>query len=73
VGIHAKVPPGFWDDIVGRLRHRFGAGQFAQGILDALREVGLQLKKHFPAPDGPNSNELSNEISFEDPETNETN
>jgi uncharacterized membrane protein YgcG len=62
-GIDDKVGPGFWDAIAARLHDRFVAGEFTEGIVEAIDACGEQLKAHFPYQRG-DVNELSNEISI---------
>jgi len=59
VGIHAKVPDGFWDGVVASLSQAFKADRFADGICDAVSGIGAQLAKHFP-PRPDDANELPN-------------
>jgi uncharacterized membrane protein len=63
-GINEKVPAGFWDDIAARLTVRFKAGEFTDGIVDAIHSAGDELKAFFPRQSG-DVNELTNEISVD--------
>ena len=63
-GINERVPAGFWDDIAARLTVRFKAGEFTDGIVDAIHSAGEELKHFFPRQKD-DANELSNEISVE--------
>lgn len=64
-GIDAKVPPGFWDDVAARLRARFQAGEFTEGIVEAIGMGGEHLAAYFPrAVD--DRNELSDDIDVQD-------
>lgn len=63
-GIDAKVPAGFWDDIAARLTARFKAGEFTDGIVDAIHSAGEELRAFFPRAHG-DVNELTNDISIE--------
>lgn len=64
-GINTKVPANFWDETKNRMIEKFRQGQICEGICEAIREVGKQLKAFFPCqPD--DVNELSDEISFKD-------
>ncbi len=47
-GIHEKVPAGFWDEIAAKLTIRFKAGEFTDGIVDAIEAAGEHLAKYFP-------------------------
>ena len=62
-GINDVVPDTFWDDIKNNLQGKFRAGKFCEGICEAIRAAGLQLKIHFPYG-ADDKNELSDEISF---------
>ena len=63
-GINERVPAGFWDDIAARLTVRFKAGEFTDGIVDAIHSAGEELKAFFPRQHG-DVNELTNDISIE--------
>ena len=63
-GIDEKVPAGFWDDIAAKLTIRFKAGEFTEGIVDAIRSAGEHLGRYFPSAAG-NVNELPDEIDVE--------
>lgn len=63
-GIDEKVPAGFWDDIAARLTIRFKAGELTEGIVEAVRSAGEQLKQYFPRAEG-DVDELSNEVNIE--------
>lgn len=63
-GIDEKVPAGFWDDIAAKLTIRFKAGEFTDGIVDAIRSAGTHLSKFFPHKAG-DVDELSDQIDVE--------
>lgn len=63
-GIDEKVPAGFWDDIAARLTVRFKAGEFTEGIVDAIHSAGDELRAYFPRQSG-DVNELTNDISID--------
>ena len=63
-GINERVPAGFWDDIAARLTIRFKAGEFTEGIVDAIHSAGDELRTFFPRQKG-DVNELTNEISVD--------
>ena len=63
-GINERVPAGFWDDIAARLTVRFKAGEYTDGIVDAIHSAGEELKHFFPRQKG-DVDELTNEISVE--------
>lgn len=60
-GIHARVPAGTWDQVVGKLTTRVKAGQVGEGFIEAVNAIGAQLAAHFPAA-GVNPNELPDHL-----------
>jgi uncharacterized membrane protein len=63
-GIDAKVPAGFWDEIAARLTIRFRAGEFTEGIVEAVEAAGQHLKTYFPRS-ADDVNELPDDISVD--------
>jgi len=63
VGINQKVPEGFWDKISEMMLAYFQKGDFAKGLIEGVKEAGVQLKAHFPYQKD-DVNELSDDISF---------
>ncbi|HEX8155683.1 MAG TPA: TPM domain-containing protein [Thermoanaerobaculia bacterium] len=63
-GINEKVPAGFWDEIAAKLTIRFKAGEYTDGIVEAIRQAGEELHHFFPRASD-DVDELSNEISIE--------
>lgn len=61
-GVDAVVGGAGWNAIRDRMAARFRKGQFADGVTDAVRDVGAVLAKHFPAAPG-DRNELSDDLS----------
>lgn len=64
-GIHAAVTESFWDSIRNKMMDRFRENHFTEGLVEAVTETGIQLKKYFPYQTD-DKNELSDEISFND-------
>jgi uncharacterized membrane protein len=64
-GIDAVVPAGFWDDVAAGLTERFKAGQFTDGIVDAIRAAGTHLAAYFPRAEG-DVNELSDDLDVDE-------
>ena len=62
-GIHGCVAQRFWDQMHDEITSEFAAGNYFEGLRNAILKTGHELKKHFPI-DGENPNELTNEISF---------
>lgn len=63
-GINERVPAGFWDEIAARLTIRFKAGEYTDGIIDAIHSAGDELKAFFPR-NKDDVNELTNNISVD--------
>ena len=63
IGINQKVPSDFWNNVKEQLVQSFKAGQISEGICQAVRTVGKQLKTLFPYQSD-DVNELSDDISF---------
>ena len=61
-GIHAAVPPGFWEEMRNAMAGEFRCGRFCEGICHGITAIGHHLKAYFPGqPD--EKNELPDEIS----------
>ena len=63
-GIDDNVPAGFWDEIAARLTIRFQAGEFTDGIVEAIRSAGEQLRAFFPRATT-DINELPDDINID--------
>ncbi len=63
-GIHEKVGKDFWEKITGILQDYFKRGDYTGGLVEAIAEIGAQLKKYFPYQKD-DINELPDEISYE--------
>ena len=63
-GINEKVPAGFWDEIAAKLTIRFKAGEFTDGIVEAIHSAGEELLHFFPCAEG-DVDELANEINID--------
>lgn len=61
-GIDAVVPNNFWDTTKNIMQNHFKKGNFKQGIIDGVLQVGKELQAHFPWREN-DINELPNEIS----------
>lgn len=64
-GINAKVPDHFWDKIKDQMVAQFKAGKTCEGICQAVKAIGQQLKAYFPYSVD-DVNELPDDISFKD-------
>jgi uncharacterized membrane protein len=63
-GINEKAPAGFWDEIAAKLTIRFKAGEFTDGIVEAIHSAGDELRHDFPRGEG-DVDELTNEINID--------
>lgn len=63
VGINARVPENFWNDVLGLLKLHLAAGRAAEGLVEAVHMVGEKLRDHFPLQ-ADDRDELSNDVSF---------
>ncbi len=66
-GINAKVPENFWNEIRETVLACFKEEKITEGLMEGIRLAGEQLATHFPRLEG-DINELSNEISYGEPE-----
>jgi len=62
-GIDDKVPAGFWDEISNRMSTRFRAGEFTEGVVEAIEAAGAELHHFFPYH-AADVDELSNKVSY---------
>jgi uncharacterized membrane protein len=63
-GIHEKVGQEFWNGIAGHLSRHFREGNFTEGLVHGIGEVGRQLATHFPHDRSADVNELPDDIDF---------
>lgn len=63
-GINEKVAADFWDHIKEVILGYFKKEQFTEGLSKGIEMAGEKLKAYFPYQDN-DTNELSNEVSFE--------
>jgi uncharacterized membrane protein len=64
-GINAKVPTDFWASTKDLMRTHFAAGDYVGGLSQGIERAGLQLRQYFPHTGANDTNELSDEISFD--------
>ena len=64
-GINEIVPDNFWDDVKQNMEQHFKKGNFADGIIHGIGEVGQKLKEYFPYRKD-DTNELPDDISFDE-------
>jgi uncharacterized membrane protein len=63
-GIHQKVGDEFWTEIASAMSEHFRRGDFTEGIVRGVGEVGRKLAAHFPYERGSDVNELPDEVDF---------
>ena len=64
-GIHEKVGPEFWLQVVQQVSERFREGDFTSGLVKGIEEVGNQLSAHFPYEVASDVDELKDEVDFD--------
>ena len=62
-GIHSKVSPHFWDEVVQIMNEQFRQDRFSEGLTAGIEAIARRLQEYFPVRPG-NPNELTNEISY---------
>ena len=56
LAVHEKCGDQFWQGIAAKISPQLQAGQFTAAIVEAVREIGEVLARHFPrAPGGQNN------------------
>lgn len=65
--IHEHVGQHFWDDVLSQMQNHFKTGTYGNGIAEAVLAVGDKLKTRFPH-EADDKDELSDEISYDDPD-----
>lgn len=64
-GLARHVATAQWDGLVAGMRERFRAGQFEQGLAEAVAAVDTLLAQHFPLDGGrANPNELPDHVDL---------
>lgn len=62
-GINNKVDQSTWNSIRNEIQEKFKLGQYTEGLIFGINEVGKELTEHFPIkPD--DVNELSNKVNL---------
>lgn len=63
-GIHNKVGNEFWNAEVKKMISNFNRDNYAAGISEVVRDIGVALTKHFPYNSNTDKNELPDDIVF---------
>ena len=66
-GIHGHVGQAFWSDVAAQLGLAVRSGHATAGLLQAIRTIGDELARHFPAGAAGNPDELPNAIDLPRP------
>ncbi|HEU0208156.1 MAG TPA: TPM domain-containing protein [Candidatus Udaeobacter sp.] len=59
--VHEKCGPEFWQKTVERMRTHFQMERFSFALIEAVREIGSVLVRHFPKS-SKDTNELPNDV-----------
>jgi uncharacterized membrane protein len=62
-GIHAKVDADYWKTELDMMLAHFKKGEYAEGLIQVVTDIGEKLKAEFPYNADTDTNEVSNEIS----------
>lgn len=62
-GINKVVPDNLWNSIKENMGAAFSQGKYIDGLVEAIREAGVSLKRYFPYQSD-DVNEQPDEISF---------
>lgn len=62
-GINMKTADDFWESTENKMLEKFREGNYAEGLAEAIKTAGYQLKEHFPYEED-DLNELPDDISF---------
>jgi uncharacterized membrane protein len=65
-GINRCEEEGTWERFLAQLVEDFSKGEIEEGLKKCILTIGEELAKFFPkTPDSNNTNELTNDVSFE--------
>jgi len=63
-GIHKKVGDEYWNTEVKKMISNFNRDNYAAGISEVVKDIGLALTQHFPYNNDTDKNELPDDIVF---------
>lgn len=66
-GIHSRVGQSFWEEEYELLKNYFREQDYETGLTEVILQIGQKLKENFPYQED-DINELTNDISYEDPD-----
>ena len=61
-GIHEKVEPTYWQDLLNAMLAQFKQAAYEKGLTDIVAQVGVLLSTHYPIRAN-DINELSNKVT----------
>jgi uncharacterized membrane protein len=64
-GIHDRVAPEFWPDVIHHVEAQFADGRFGDGLAEGIAMVAAELARHFPRR-ADDVNELPDALSTDD-------
>jgi uncharacterized membrane protein len=63
-GIHEKVGQEFWHRVAAAVSEQFRHGEFTEGLVRGIAQVGAQLAEHFPYDAATDVDELPDDVDF---------
>jgi len=63
-GIHDKVGNEYWNNEVHKMISNFNRENYAAGIVEVVKDIGVALTKNFPFNNDTDKNELPDDIVF---------
>jgi len=63
-GIHEKVGNEYWNNAVQKMISNFNRENYAAGISEVVKDIGVALTKNFPFNNDTDKNELPDDIVF---------
>jgi uncharacterized membrane protein len=63
-GLNEKVESGYWENIASVMSAQIKEGKRVDALKSGINLLAATMEKHWPA-DGPNTDELSNEIVYD--------
>ena len=63
-GIHKRVGDEYWNTEVKKMISNFNRENYAKGISEVVKDIGVALTQHFPYNNASDKNELPDDIVF---------
>lgn len=58
------VGENFWKDELEKIVHHFRKGEFDEGVIETIEDIGHKLKDYFPYDAKTDTNDLNDDISY---------